>query len=59
MKQDIESIVKDVNRYSEGLVLALQNDKFKEADEYIKKMKNHLDSIRTYLRMKKKIVPKN
>ncbi len=59
MEEDIESIVNDVNLYSDGLIVALRNDKFKEAEEYVKKMKNHLETVKTYLRMKKKIATKN
>lgn len=59
MEEEIDSIVNDVNRYSEGLVLALRNEKFKEADEYVKKMKDHLDAIKSYIRMKKKLTTKN
>lgn len=52
MKSDIESIVNDVNIYSDGLILALKNDKFKEAKDYSEKMENHLQTVKDYLKMK-------
>ena len=55
MKEQVESIVSDVHVYSEGLILALKNNKFDEASDYAKKMKKQLDVVNTYLKMKEKI----
>ena len=55
MEKEIEAIVHDVNLYSDGLVLALKNSKYDEAEEYVKKMKDQLTTVKTYLRLKKKL----
>jgi len=38
MNEDVESIVNDLKIYTDGLVLALKNNKFNEANEYSKKV---------------------
>ncbi len=55
MKEDVESIVNDIKIYSEGLVLALKNEKFQDAQDYAKKMEEHLKTVKAYLKMKKKL----
>lgn len=55
MKQEEESFVSDLKIYSEGLVLALQNDKFGEILDYVEKMRPLLDSVSKYAEMKKRI----
>lgn len=58
MKDDVENIVNDVKIYSDGLILAIQNDKFDEAMDYVSKMTNHLKIVLTYVKMKKSIPKK-
>lgn len=58
MKDDVENIVNDVKIYSEGLILAVQRDKFDEAIDYVSKMTNQLKIIMTYVKMKKSIPKK-
>lgn len=55
MEKEIQTIVHDVNLYSDGLILALKNSKYEEAEEYVKKMKDQLTTVKTYLRLKKKL----
>lgn len=55
MEKEIQTIVNDVNLYSDGLILALKNGKYEEAEEYVKKMKDQLTTVKTYLRLKKKL----
>ena len=58
MKNDVENIVNDVKIYSDGLILAIQNDKFDEAMDYVSKMTNQLKIVLTYVKMKKSIQKK-
>lgn len=58
MKDDVENIVNDVKIYSDGLILAIQNDKFDEAMDYMSKMINYLKIVSTYVKMKKSIPKK-
>lgn len=58
MKDDVESIVNDVKIYSEGLILAIQRDRFDEAVDYVSKMTNQLKIIMAYVKMKKNIPKK-
>jgi len=58
MKNDVENIVNDVKIYSDGLILAIQNDKFDEAMDYVSKMTNQLKIVLTYVKMKKSIPKK-
>jgi len=58
MKDDVENIVNDVKIYSDGLILAIQNDKFDEAMDYVSKMTNQLKIVLTYVKMKKSIPKK-
>lgn len=58
MKDDVENIVNDVKIYSEGLILAIQRDRFDEAVDYVSKMTNQLKIIMTYVKMKKSIPKK-
>ncbi|MFB5610044.1 MAG: hypothetical protein ACE5Q5_07480 [Nitrosarchaeum sp.] len=58
MKDDVENIVNDVKIYSEGLILAIQRDKFDEAMDYVSKMTNQLKIIKMYVKMKKSIPKK-
>lgn len=55
MKEEAEALVNDVKIYSEGLILAIQKNNFNEAEDYLKKTKTHLDSVKSYLKMKKKL----
>ena len=55
MEKEIESIVNDVNLYSDGLILALKSSKYEEAEDYVKKMKDQLTTVRAYLQLKKKL----
>ncbi len=58
MKDDVENIVNDVKIYSEGLILAIQRDKFDEAVDYVSKMTNQLKIVMAYVKMKKNIPKK-
>jgi len=58
MKDDVENIVNDVKIYSEGLILAIQRDKFDEAVDYVSKMTNQLKIVTAYIKMKKSISKK-
>ena len=58
MKDDVENIVNDVKIYSDGLILAIQNDKFDEAMDYVSKITNQLKIVLTYVKMKKGIPKK-
>lgn len=58
MKDDVENIVNDVKIYSEGLILAIQRDRFDEAVDYVSKMTNQLKIITAYVKMKKGIPKK-
>lgn len=55
MEKEIDSIVNDVNLYADGLILALKSGKIEEADDYVKKMKDHLTAVKSYLKLKKKL----
>ncbi|MBS3922159.1 MAG: hypothetical protein KGZ37_03300 [Nitrosarchaeum sp.] len=58
MKDDLENIVNDVKIYSEGLILAIQKDRFDEAVDYVSKMTNQLKIVMAYVKMKKSIPKK-
>ena len=58
MKDDVENIVNDVKIYSEGLILAIQRDRFDEVVDYVSKMTNQLKIITEYVKMKKGIPKK-
>lgn len=58
MKDEVENIVNDVKIYSDGLILAIQNDKFDDAMDYVSKMTNQLKIVLTYVKMKKGIPKK-
>lgn len=55
MKVETESFVSDIESYSKGLIVAIQNDKFKEAIDYITTMEGLLEQVKTYAEMKKGI----
>jgi len=59
MKDEVENIVNDVKIYSDGLILAIQNDKFDDAMDYVSKMTNQLKIVLTYVKMKKGIPKKS
>ena len=58
MKDEVENIVNDVKIYSDGLILAIQNDKFDDAMDYVSKMTHQLKIVLTYVKMKKGIPKK-
>jgi hypothetical protein len=55
MKEEAESFVNDIELFSKGLIVAIKDDKFKEAIDYTNKMKELLDRVKTYAEMKKRI----
>lgn len=55
MKDTMDSIVNDVNLYSNGLINALENNHNSEAMDYVQNMKNCLKSVDEYLQMKKDV----
>ncbi len=55
MKEDTESFVNDIELFSKGLIVAIKDDKFKEAIDYTNKMKELLERVKTYAEMKKRI----
>jgi hypothetical protein len=55
MKVEAESFVSDIELYSKGLIVAIQNDKINEAIDYTNKMKELLERVKTYAEMKKRI----
>ena len=55
MKEEAESFVGDIELFSKGLIISIQKDKFNEAIDYINKMKDLLEQVKTYAEMKKRI----
>lgn len=55
MKDDVESIVNDIKIYADGLILALKNDRFKEVERLFPKNGKTHQSVKTYVKMKKKL----
>ena len=55
MKEDVESIVNDIKIYADGLILALKNERFKEVEDYSRKMEKHIKVVKAYVKMKKKL----
>ena len=55
MKDEVQSLVDDINIFVDGLILSLEKGKIQESSDYVGKMKNHLDKVQEYLEMKKSI----
>ena len=55
MKDEVQSLVDDINIFVDGLILSLEKGKIQESSDYVEKMKNHLDKVQEYLEMKKSI----
>jgi len=55
VKDEVQSLVDDINIFVDGLILSLEKGKIQESSDYVRKMKNHLDKVQEYLEMKKSI----
>lgn len=55
MKPKINSMTNDVLIYSKGLRLAIKQEKFSEAKNYLKKIKTQLILVDKYLKIKNQL----
>ena len=55
MKDKTQSLVEDIKILSDGLMLSIEKGQIQESNDYVIKMKNHLDKVQEYLEMKKSI----
>lgn len=55
MKDETETFVNDIELYSKGLILAIKDNKFKDALDYTNKMNELLERVKTYAEMKRRI----
>ena len=55
MKDTVNSIVNDLKIYSNGLIVALENNRHADALDYVQEMKRCLKTADEYLKMKKDI----
>jgi len=55
VKDSTESLVHDIRQYSQGLVVALEENRYNDVLYYVTKMQNRLQDVAEYSKIKKKL----